>query len=305
MRYLVVIFLLLFELNAKAPLITPVPDSLPHSPAKAALGKQLFHDPKLSHDNTISCATCHPLANAGVDGLPVSIGIKGRQGKVNAPTVLNAALHFRQFWDGRAKDLTEQAIGPITNPVEMGSSLDEVVAKIKQDPSYVKQFKAIYPEGITPQTVIDAIVEFEKTLLTPNSRFDRYLKGDKRALTPDEVKGWELFNAKGCISCHNGVAIGGNMFQKFGIMKSLPDIPSNWGRYNVTKNPMDKFFFKVPSLRNIELTAPYLHDGSIKTLDEVVKVMARYQLGRSLSQDEATKIVLFLKALTAPLRGRQ
>jgi len=276
--------------------ITPLPEKLNTDPKKVKLGKLLFFDPMLSKDGTISCASCHNLASGGDDDRPVSIGINGKKGSVNAPTVLNAVFNFRQFWDGRAKDLQEQAAGPIENPVEMGNNFDNLIKTLKKS-RYKKLFEEIYKDGVTKNNITDAIAEYEKTLITPNSPFDRYLKGDKSALTKREKEGYELFQTKGCIACHQGKNIGGNMFNKFGVIINIDT--KNLGRYNITKNKNDMYFFKVPSLRNIAQTAPYFHDGSEINLKNVVFFMAKHQLGRPITDEEAEKIVSFLKTLSA------
>lgn len=278
--------------------ITPLPLNPEYDISKAALGKELFFDPLLSKDGTVSCASCHDLQNGGDDGLKVSVGINGNLGNINAPTVYNAANNFRQFWDGRAKDLAEQAMGPIENPVEMGNSFENLIETLRKTP-YDKTFDTLYGDGITKANIVDAIAEFEKALITPNAPFDRYLRGDEEALTPDQHEGYALFKSKGCISCHHGVNVGGNLYNKFGVVEDTNS--THLGRYNVTKRERDKYFFKVPTLRNIEHTAPYFHDGSAKTLEDAVKVMASYQLGRYLSEDELNKIVAFLHTLSGEI----
>jgi len=289
--------------------IRPIPSNLYLNARKVQLGHTLFHDPRLSHDNTISCASCHNLIKGGVDGQPTSTGINGATGPINAPTVFNSGFNFRQFWDGRAKNLEEQAAGPIHNPIEMGSNWREVIMKLEQDSYYIEQFNLLYLDGLNSHTIQDAIATFERALYTPNSRFDRYLSGDKNALTEKEILGYQRFKAYGCISCHQGMNIGGNMFQHFGVMGNYFEDRGNitqvdLGRYNVTNDPADKFVFKVPSLRNIALTAPYFHDGSAKTLPEAVRVMGRYQLGRMLSDEDIELLVAFLKTLTGEYNGQ-
>lgn len=279
--------------------IEPIPLKLEYDYDKAILGKKLFFDKRLSKDNSISCASCHDLTKGGDDGLKFSVGIDGKLGDINAPTVLNSVFNFRQFWDGRAKDLAEQAKGPIENPIEMGHDFTKLLEVLKTS-FYEKSFKAIYEDGITKENLVDAIAEFEKTLITPNSAFDRYLKGDENAINSFEKEGFELFKNKGCISCHNGVNIGGNLYSKFGM---LIDVDSkNLGKYNVTKNELDKYYFKVPTLRNISLTAPYFHDGRYYDLKEAVKTMALVQLGRPVTDLEIEKIVAFLKTLNGELK---
>jgi len=276
--------------------VRPLPASLDVDMKKAALGKALFFDPILSRDNTISCATCHDLQNGGDDGLRFSYGIKGAEGVINAPTVYNAVFNFRQFWDGRAKDLKEQVYGPIENPVEMGESLPHVVKKLKANSRYRSLFDRLYSDGVTAENLADAIAEYEKTLITPDAPFDRYLKGDQNAISKQAKEGYRLFREKGCIICHNGQNVGGNLYNKFGIYKDANS--TNLGRYNVTKREEDKYLFRVPSLRNVALTAPYMHDGRIKTLHEAVVLMTQYQLGRFMAPEEIDAIVAFLKSLT-------
>jgi cytochrome c peroxidase len=286
--------------------LPPVPD-LPAD--KVALGKRLFFDPLLSHSDTIACATCHQLDRGGSDRQPVSVGIDGQKGGVNAPTVFNSSLNFVQFWDGRAASLEEQAAGPVHNPLEMGSNWAEVIPKLSGDESYRREFARIYKQGMTGETIVDAIATFERTLVTPNSAFDRFLRGDKEALNPLERSGLQRFLDYGCASCHQGAALGGNMFQRFGVMDSyLNDSagrPADLGRFNVTALDKDKNVFKVPSLRNVEVTPPYFHDGSAETLEQAVIVMGRYQLGREFSGDDIKALVAFLRTLTGEWEGKR
>lgn len=274
-------------------------------PGRVALGERLFHDARLSADFSLACASCHNLAQGGVDGRKVSLGVKGAQGGINAPTVLNSGYGMAQFWDGRAASLEEQAAGPIHNPVEMGSNWAEVLGRLKQDADLVASFNKLYPEGLTADNVVDAIATFERSLVTVNSRFDRYLRGEKQILTPLEIDGYRRFQELGCTSCHQGVLLGSNMYQKFGVLRDYfagkKITPADLGRYNVTQREEDKHVFKVPTLRNIAQTAPYFHDGSADTLDQAVTVMARYQLGRDLSAQDVEAIVAFLKTLSGEL----
>jgi cytochrome c peroxidase len=277
--------------------------------AKVTLGEQLFSDPILSDNNTVSCATCHILDMGGTNQLPISVGINNGVQKINVPTVFNSSLNFKQFWDGRANSLEEQIDGPITNPLEMGSTWPEVVSRLKAKSEYVKQFTNSYPEGITQSTISHAIAEFERSLTTPDSPFDQYLKGDKEALSAEEVEGYELFTNLGCVRCHQGMGIGGNMFQRMGAkndyFSNRDDLNKHdMGRFNVTADEFDKHRFKVPSLRNVALTAPYFHDGSAPTLLDAVQVMAKYQLGRRLKDREQTLLVGFLKSLTGQYQGK-
>lgn len=289
--------------------VQPLMTSLGADPAKVALGFALYHDTRLSGDNTISCATCHGLNTAGVDRKQYSEGINGQFGGVNAPTVYNSALNFLQFWDGRAADLKEQAAGPPLNPVEMGcASFDEICAKLADDKAFSAEFLAVYPEGFNQSTVTDAIAEFEKTLLTP-SRFDHYLMGDKTALTAEEVEGYQLFKDNKCATCHVGVNLGGQSFEYMGIKENYFDYRGTGltdgdnGRFAVTKNEADRHRFKTPTLRNVMLTAPYMHDGTIKTVEDAIQVMHQFQIGRHISDAETAKIVAFLGTLTGEYNG--
>jgi len=270
----------------------------PATPAKVALGKALYFDPRLSKSGFISCNSCHNLATGGVDSLPTSVGHRWQLGPRNAPTVLNVALHATQFWDGRAADVEEQAGKPILNPAEMASTEDLVLERLRSIPDYVAQFQQAFPEEGNPLTypnVAKAIAAFERTLMTP-SRFDRFLGGDSQALSGEEKAGLKKFVETGCVSCHNGVAAGGNSFQKFGVVRT-PEGLQDPGRVEVTKDEKDRFVFKVPSLRNIALTAPYFHDGKVWALEEAVQIMADVQLGKKLSLEEVASIVKFLETL--------
>lgn len=274
---------------------------------KALLGKSLFNDKRLSGDNTISCASCHNLNKGGSDQSRVATGIHGQQGPINSPTVLNAALNFHQFWDGRAKNLQEQAAGPVTNPKEMGSNWEQVFSKLEQDKAFTQQFRKTYPEGYSVKNITEAIAEYEKTLVTPNSAYDRFLVGDRSALTPEQQRGYELFLKNDCISCHSGVALGGQSFEKMGRKndyfawrKRVPT-SADLGRFNFTGQASDKYKFKVPTLRNIELTHPYFHDGSTSSLVEAVQIMSRFQNGKELSEPDAKAIAAFLKSTTGKL----
>ena len=283
--------------------ISPIPQQVQVDKKKVQLGKKLFHDPRLSANNTISCATCHPLDNAGMDGTKFSNGINGNLGVINTPTVFNSSLNFFQHWDGRAATLEDQIDNPIHNPNEMGSDWPTIVAKLQKDQVLNKLFKEIYNEGINPTTIKDAIAAFEHTLLTPNSRFDRYLRGETEAITNSELEGYKLFKAYGCASCHQGEGVGGNMFETMGVFRNyFADrggiTISDLGRFNITGEEKDRHKFKVPSLRNVELTAPYFHDGTASTLTEAIQVMAKYQLGRAMPGEDSEKIAEFLRTLT-------
>ncbi|THF63414.1 cytochrome-c peroxidase [Pseudothauera rhizosphaerae] len=276
---------------------------------RAALGERLFHDPLLSHDRSISCASCHPLDRGGMDGLPRSRGVGDAEGVINTPTIFNTRFNFVQFWDGRAATLTEQVAGPIHNPVEMASNWDEVVARLSAHEDYRAAFARHYPgQRIAAETVADAIAHFERTLITPDSRFDRHLRGEADVLSADEREGYARFKNLGCASCHQGVNVGGNLFQRFGVVGDYfadrgEPTEADLGRYNVTGEETDRHVFKVPSLRNVALTAPYFHDAGAATLEEAVDIMARYQLGRTLTDEDRQLIVAFLHTLTGTWRG--
>jgi cytochrome c peroxidase len=268
--------------------------------AKAELGKRLFFDPRLSKSGFISCNSCHNLSMGGTDNLTTSIGHGWQEGPINSPTVLNASLNLAQFWDGRAADLKEQAAGPIANPGEMASTHALAVDVIASIPGYRREFALVYgaDAGVNIDEVTDAIAEFEKTLKTPNSRFDQWLLGDADAISEQELAGYQLFKASGCVACHNGEGLGGSSFQRFGIIEPYKTDNPAEGRYALTGKDADRFSFKVPTLRNVELTYPYFHDGQAATLEEAVDIMGRLQLGRTFSETENAQIVAFLKTLT-------
>lgn len=267
--------------------------------AQAELGKKLFFDPRLSKSGFISCNSCHNLSMGGTDNLKTSVGDHWHEGPINAPTVLNSSLNVAQFWDGRAADLQAQAGGPIANPGEMAFSHTLAVGVLESIPGYVIEFKQVFgTDRITINEVTQAIAEFEKTLATPNSRFDQWLLGKKDALTADELAGYKLFKDSGCVACHNGPAVGGNSFQKMGLVEPYRTSNPAEGRFAVTGKDADRFNFKVPSLRNVELTYPYFHDGAAITLRDAVDTMGRIQLGKKFTADENLKIVAFLKTLT-------
>jgi cytochrome c peroxidase len=263
------------------------------------LGKKLYFDPRLSKSGFISCNSCHNLSMGGTDNIPTSIGDKWQQGPINAPTVLNSSLNLAQFWDGRAADLKAQAGGPIANPGEMAFSHTLAIGVLESIPAYVREFKQVFgTDKIDIEQVTQAIAEFEKTLVTPNSRFDQWLLGRNDALTANELAGYKLFKESGCVACHNGPAVGGNSFQKMGIVQPYKATSPAEGRSAVTGKEIDRFSFKVPTLRNVELTYPYFHDGAANTLTEAVDIMGRLQLGKTFTRDENAKIVAFLKTLT-------
>jgi cytochrome c peroxidase len=279
--------------------IQPIARPSPADGRMVELGKKLFFEPRLSRSGFISCNSCHNLSMGGTDNVRSSIGHQWARGPINAPTVLNASFNVAQFWDGRASDLKAQAGGPIANPGEMGFSHEMAVDVLRSIPQYVDEFQRVFKKApLDIDQVTQAIAEFEKTLVTPNSRFDKWLLGDTGALTPRELAGYQLFKNSGCVACHNGVAVGGNSFQKMGVVSPFNSDSPSLGRYEVTKQEADKHHFKVPTLRNVELTYPYFHDGSAATLHEAVEVMGRIQLGRTFTADENGQIVAFLKTLT-------
>jgi len=286
------------------PQVAPAVPGVPATPAMIALGKALYFDPRLSQSHNISCNTCHQIGLGGVDMLPTSIGHKWQRGGRNAPTVLNAVFSTAQFWDGRAADLKEQAVGPIQNPIEMAITGPHAVEMLRGIPGYQPMFAAAFPEDkdrISIANVGKAIAAFEATLITPNAPFDRYLRGDDSALSAGQKSGLRLFIEKGCAGCHNGVNIGGGSYAPFGVVeKPGADIlpPADKGRFQVTKTASDEYVFKVPSLRNIELTPPYFHSGRAFDLGQAVGVMATSQLGQHLSDSEIDSVVAFLRALT-------
>lgn len=291
--------------------VRPIHDSIPVDIRKVILGDMLFHDTRLSADNTVSCATCHSLNTAGVDNKQFSVGIKEQVGGVNAPTVFNAHYNFVQFWDGRAATLAAQAGGPPLNPIEMGhKSFDDICKVLSEDKAFEKVFMEVYPEGFTETTITDAIQEFERTLITPNSRFDKYLKGDKNILTAEEINGYDLFKKYNCATCHVGENLGGQSYELMGMRadyfgdRGTEITFEDHGRNKETKTERDMHRFKVPGLRNIELTGPYYHDGTKKTLEEAVIDMAKYEVGVNLTESETADIVKFLKTLTGEYKGK-
>ncbi len=279
--------------------IQPIPAAKVKNQAMVELGKKLYFDTRLSKSGFISCNSCHNLSMGGTDNLKTSIGDHWHQGPINAPTVLNSTLNVAQFWDGRAADLKAQAGGPIANPGEMGFTHELAVGMLQSIPAYVAEFKQVFKsDKVTIDEVTKAIAAFEDTLVTPNSRFDKWLKGDKKALSANELAGYKLFKETGCVACHNGPAVGGNSFQKMGVVEPYKANSPAEGRVAVTGKDADRFNFKVPTLRNVEMTYPYFHDGAADTLPEAVDTMARVQLGKKFSREENAKIVAFLKTLT-------
>ncbi|KTB67541.1 cytochrome B6 [Pseudomonas fluorescens] len=308
---------LMFMLGLAAPLLAapldealkPLPAVPALDPARVELGRQLFNEPRLSVNGTLSCASCHRLASGGADDKPFSLGFDGKPVAINTPSVFNASLNFKQFWNGRVDTLEAQIEQVVISPVEMGSDWKTVVQNLSAMPAYQAAFSQAYPDGVTAANVQNALATYERTLLTPNSRFDQYLLGNTEILTLQEKYGYQRFKDYGCIACHQGVNIGGNMFQKFGVMGDYfkargNPVESDLGRYLLTKDEEDRHVFKVPSLRNVAVTAPYFHDASAKTLEEAVDVMFKYQLGRNPSQEDKDLIIQFLKTLTGEWAGK-
>lgn len=300
---------------APLPAQPPIPKDNPQTPAKIELGKQLFFDPRLSSTGVISCNTCHNVMAGGDDQRATSFGVHGKLGPRNAPTVWNAAYLSAQFWDGREPTLEAQAKGPIVNPIEMGMpSHDPAVERIRAIPGYVEAFRKVFggKDSVTIDNIAKAIAAYERTLVTPGAPFDQFLEGKKRAISKEARRGMELFQSTGCVACHSGALLAGpdlpmgtGFFQRFPTMADDPyvaqyKLAEDLGRFDVTGEEGDKHMFRVPTLRNIELTAPYFHNGSVATLDEAVRVMARVQLGQTLEDKDVAAIVEFLRTLTGP-----
>jgi cytochrome c peroxidase len=282
----------------------PALEGIEATPERVELGKMLYFEPRLSESHTISCNSCHLVGLGGVDMLETSLGHRWQKGARNAPTVLNAVFNTAQFWDGRAKDLEEQAGGPLINPIEMATTHQHVIEQLSAIPGYVAMFQKAFPEDADPiniKNVEDAIALFEATLITPNAPFDQYLRGDDTALTVEQKEGLQLFVDNGCAGCHSGINIGGDQYQPFGVVE-LPGAellpPTDKGRFEVTKSVDDEYVFKVPSLRNIALTPPYFHTGKAWDLRQAVAVMGSAQLGIELIDGEIDKITAFMHALT-------
>ena len=290
-----------------------IPADNPQTPAKIELGKMLFFDPRFSMDGTISCNSCHNVMFHGGDGRPVGVGIHGQRGGRGSPTVWNSAYQTVQFWDGRAATLEAQALGPLTNAVEMGmTSHDLVIDRIQQIPGYIEAFKKVFPKDAKPTitNAAKAIAAYERTLITPNSPFDKYMKGNKKAMSAQQIKGMKLVDEIGCTSCHTGVNFSGEGFKMGeGNYQPFPQIPgskydkqydilADKGRWEVTKKDEDKNLWRVPTWRNVAITAPYFHNGKVKDLHEAVRVMGKTQLGMDLTDAQVDDIVAFLNALT-------
>jgi cytochrome c peroxidase len=280
------------------PAVAPIPADNTMTVEKIELGKMLFFDPRLSGSNWISCATCHNPVMAFTDRIPRALGHAMSEGPRNTPTVLNAAFIDVQFWDGRAATLEEQALGPIQADVEMNQSLEEAIKSVKAVPEYVRMFETVFggEDPVTPENLAKAIAAFERTLITPNSPFDRFLRGDVYAISEDARAGLEMFNAKGCVACHNGPALTNSNFHKIKVPGS-----TDLGRFNVTNEESDKYLFRTPTLRNVEYTSPYFNNGSVDSLDEAARIMGKQALGTDLTDEEARLIREFLMSLTGEM----
>ncbi len=283
--------------------ISPIPQTVEINEAKAALGKSLFSDTRFSKNNTVACATCHQLESGGDDNVAKGISLVSDQHVINTPSIFNAQYNFRQNWDGSAATLEDQIDMVMVNQHEFNNQWDNVTAQFSADKDFTNTYQKVYKGTITKDNIVNALVEYEKSLNTPNSAFDRYLRNEEKSLTQEEINGYILFKGLGCISCHQGMNVGGNLYQRFGIfydyLAERGDINKHdFGKFNTTNRQMDKFVFKVPSLRNVAVTAPYLHDGSAKTLEDAISIMGKTQLGRTLTENEVSLIKAFLNSLT-------
>ena len=295
-------------LSATEP-ISPIPLDVDVDWDKVALGEKLFRDPLLSRDGSLACLTCHQLEQGGDDGLRLSVTNRGEPGAINSLTVFNSALNFRLTWRGRFRTLDEQVESVLHSPSEMNTSWAEILSRLRAEPDYVAAFDGLYAHGITRASVLDAMSNFQRSLITPNAPFDRYLRGQQDALTEGEIRGYELFKNYGCAACHQGVNVGGNLFQKMGIFKDYfasrgVITEADFGRFLDTGAERDRYVFRVPSLRNVAVTAPYFHDGSVDNLAEAVRKMGAAQLGETLVDEDIGLIVKFLRTLTGEYRGR-
>lgn len=289
--------------------IQPIPLWIDLNHEKVKLGEKLFTEPRLSHRNNMSCISCHDLKTGGLDRQIHARQVEDTEVQLNTLTVFNSGFNYKITWYGQYDSLEAQLDEAMTNPTGMASNWEEAIAKLNQSPEYVKSFRELYPDGLTTNNLKDAIATFERSLYTPNSRFDRFLRGDSSALTDEEKEGYRIFKSYGCVSCHQGINVGGNLFQKFGIMGDYfadrgQVTQSDLGRFNVTEKEEDRYVFRVPSLRNIGLRYPYFHDGSAPTLEAAIGVMAKYQLGRELSPEQIKLIIDFLETLTGEYQNK-
>ncbi len=289
--------------------ISPIPQKIEVDEARAHLGEILFSDTRLSKNNSVSCTSCHQLDTGGDDNVAMGISLSGNQHILNTPSIFNVSYNFRQNWDGSAVTLHQQIDMVVQNKHEFDNNWINIIAELAKDNKIKSNFDKCYTDGLTKENVIDAIVEFEKTLITPNSRFDRYLRKEDKSLTNEEIEGYLLFKKLGCISCHQGTNIGGNLFQKFGIFYDYiaergEITKQDYGRFNTTHREIDRFVFKVPSLRNVAVTAPYLHDGKVETIEEAISIMGKTQLGKTLTEKEIFLIKSFLYTLTGEYKNK-
>lgn len=289
--------------------IYPIPQSIEVDTKRADIGEVLFFDTRLSKDNNIACASCHQLDAGGDDNVATGLKAADEEQVYNTPSIFNTLYNFRQNWDGSIKTPQEQIDAVITKHSGLDNGWSELISALSADKELKNDFSQAYSDGITKTNIIDALAEFKKTLITPNSRFDRYLRNEKNSLNREEIEGYMVFKELGCISCHQGINIGGNLFQKFGVfydyMAERGDLSQlDYGRFNTTNRPIDKFVFKVPSLRNVAITAPYLHDGSAETIDEAISIMGKTQIGRDLTVDEILSIKSFLYTLTGEYKNK-
>lgn len=289
--------------------IIPIPLSSDLNPDKLILGELLFNDPRLSLNNQVACSTCHQLDAGGDDNKKIGISHDGASHVINTPTIFNSRYNFRQNWDGSIRTLAGQVDKVVHSHLEANTNWTELINELRQDAKLSEHFSKIYSEGISRDTYVDALTEFNKSIVTPNARFDQYLRGDDEAITKNEKQGYQLFKNLGCISCHQGINVGGNLFQKMGIFYDYFTARgsiqhADYGYMNVTDRRSDAFVFKVPSLRNIEMTAPYLHDGTAETLEDVIDIMGKTQLGRKISSSEIDLIAAFLKTLTGEYKNK-
>ena len=279
------------------------------NPDKVMLGETLFHDNRLGHDNDMSCASCHLLSDNGANHRHHTLGRNNVELDFNTPTVFNSSLNHQQFWDGRAMNLQQQIDFVVANKKEFATSWPEIIKKLEQDENYIEQFDRLYDDGLTADNIRDAIATFERSLTTVNSRFDKYLRGDTDAINDEEKEGYRLFKAYGCIACHQGRNVGGNLFMKIGVFGDFfsdrsKQTKADLGRYNITGKESDRYVFRVPGLRLAVLTPPYFHDGSIETLDEAIRSMAKHQLGREIAEQDIHYIIAFLRTLPGEYKGQ-